>query len=638
MVKSLINESLEEQESIIHAITSSVRDAIVMINNEGNISFWNEASTEIFGFSKDEVIGKNLHELLVPKKFLNQHKQAFPLFRTSGEGSAIGKLLELIAIRKDGTEFPIELSLSSLRINNKWCAIGIIRDITDKKNVEDSLRKREEKYRKIFENVQDVFLQTDLEGNILEISPSIERYSSFTREELIGRSAENLYANPVRRQDLLKELREKGEVFDFELLLKNKHNREIWASLSAHNYYDKNGKLQGIEGSLRDISERKRIEETITRERILLRTLIDNLPDAIYVKDAKGRKIVANQADLEIMGVATEAEIIGKTDLEIFNHETGSQGYAEDMVILNKEKPILHFETSFTDSAGNHRWQLTTKVPLYDLHGKIIGLVGIGRNITERKKAELKVEKQAEELKQLNATKDKFFSIIAHDLINPFQAILGLSGLLIENYNEYDRQEIEEMLKDIESSSKRAYNLLENLLIWGRSQTNLIKFQPENIDLKEIVEDNLALVKSQSTKKHLHVHSVINTPCFAFADKNMIDTVIRNLITNAIKFTPQYGEIVISARKEDKNIEVSVKDTGVGMSVKQRDNIFRIDSKLNTPGTENETGSGLGLILCKDFVEKNGGMILVESEEGKGSTFRFTLPMMDQHHYGTGIQ
>jgi len=509
MVKSLIKESLEEQENILHAITASVRDAIIMINNDGNISFWNEASSGIFGFSRDEAIGKNLHELIVPKKFLNQHKQAFPLFQLSGAGTAIGKILELLAIRKDGTEFPIELSLSSLRIDNKWCAIGIVRDITDKKNAENTLKKREEKYRKIFENVQDVFLQTDLEGKIVEISPSIERYSFYSREELIGKSAEKIYANPARRQELIKELSEKGEVFDFELILKSKKKREIWASLSAHKYYDQNGKLLGIEGSLRDISKRK--------------------------------------------------------------------------------------------------------------------------------KAEFKVEKQAEELKQLNATKDKFFSIIAHDLINPFQAILGLSSLLIENYNEYGQQEIEEMLNDIESSSKRAYALLENLLIWGRSQTNLIKFQPENIDLKEIVADNLALIKSQSNKKHLHVRSEINTPCFAFADKNMIDTVIRNLITNATKFTPQYGEIVISARKQDKKIEVSVKDTGVGMSARQRDNIFRIDSKMNTPGTENETGSGLGLILCKDFVEKNGGKILVESEEGKGSTFRFTLPLRDQNHYGTGI-
>jgi len=170
----------------------------------------------------------------------------------------------------------------------------------------------------------------------------------------------------------------------------------------------------------------------------------------------------------------------------------------------------------------------------------------------------------------------------------------------------------------------QAYILLENLLIWGRSQTHLIKFQPEKIDLQGILDDNISLIKGQSNKKNLQVLSEINAPCLVFADKNMIDTVIRNLMTNATKFTPQNGKIVISTRSYDKYVEVSVRDTGVGIPGEQLDNIFRIDSKTNTLGTEKETGSGLGLILCKEFVENNGGKIWVESKVGMGSIFRFT--------------
>lgn len=615
-----------EPEIILKTITSSVRDAIIMIDNQGNIIFWNEASTRIFGYSRDEVHGKNLHMLLIPERYKPQHRKAFPEFQKTGEGSAVGQTLELSAVRKGGEEFLIELSLTAVNVSGEWRAIGIIRDITQRKKAEQLLAENEEKYRKIFESVQDVYYQVDLEGNIVEISPSVERYSSYSREELIGTPISNFYADPEQRKNLLRQMQEQGEVIDYEVLLVSKDNRKIWTSVNAHFHRDKKGKVIGIEGSLRDINNRKEAEELIKREQILLRTLIDNLPDAIYVKDLEGRKVVANRTDLELMGFDHEEEVIGKTDLELFPGGTGVQGYEEDQQILQQQKATLNFESEFTDNRGIRHWHRTTKVPLKDEEGNLMGLVGIGRDIAERKRYIQKLEQQAEALQELNATKDKFFSIIAHDLKNPFNAIIGISDLLIEDMEEMTRPEIMEMLQAIENSSRRAYALLENLLIWSQSQTGRLSFVPVRYDLQESIRKTIDLVEGQAAKKKITLAFDPGQSVMVSADQYMIETVIRNLLTNAIKFTPQGGIVSVLAREVDGEVEVSVRDTGVGIPPEKLPQIFSKESKTKTPGTDNESGTGLGLILCKDFVERHGGTIRVESQVGKGSTFRFTIP------------
>lgn len=538
----------------------------------------------------------------------------------------MGQTLELSAVRKGGEEFFIELSLTAVNVSGEWRAIGIIRDITQRKKAEKLLAENEEKYRKIFENVQDVYYMTDLEGRIVEISPSIERYSFYTREELLGTPISNFYANPEQRNDLLKKMQEQGEVIDFEVLLINKKKRTIWTSVNAHFHRDKDGNVIGVEGSLRDISNRKEAEELIKHEQILLRTLIDNLPDAIYVKDLEGRKVVANRTDLDLMGFDSEEEVIGKTDLELFPGETGSQGYQEDQQILRKEKPILNFESEFTDNRGVRHWHMTTKVPLKDEAGNLMGLVGIGRDIAERKHYIEKLEKQAIALQELNATKDKFFSIIAHDLKNPFNAILGMTGLILDHLEGMTQSEIREMLETIEQSSQRAYALLENLLIWSQSQTGRISFHPQEFNLHQNVLSTIELVEAQADKKKITIAFSPEPSMMVFADQYMIETVIRNLLTNAIKFTPQEGVVSILIRKQRDHVEVSIRDTGIGIPPEKLPQIFSKESKTKTPGTDNETGTGLGLILCKDFIERHGGTIRVESNPGKGSTFSFAIP------------
>jgi len=229
-------------------------------------------------------------------------------------------------------------------------------------------------------------------------------------------------------------------------------------------------------------------------------------------------------------------------------------------------------------------------------------------------------------LQELNSTKDKFFSIIAHDLKNPFQGIMGFSELLQIEYDEIDDQTRKYYITTIQQSAKTVFELLENLLNWAKSQTNQLKVEKTEIDLKEIVKENILLLAEISSKKSITIKATHNSQRKAFADIQMISTVIRNLLSNAIKFTHKDGLIELITTDIDDVIQIDITDNGVGMSVEDISMLFRVDAQLAGKGTEGETGSGLGLMLCKEFVEKNGGKIWVNSIQAKGSTFSFTVP------------
>lgn len=234
------------------------------------------------------------------------------------------------------------------------------------------------------------------------------------------------------------------------------------------------------------------------------------------------------------------------------------------------------------------------------------------------------IEQQRDKYQKLNSTKDKFFSIVAHDLRSPYNSLMNLTRQLLENIDQYSREQIKGFVQGINQSSKEAYNLLENLLHWARSQTNRIEISPQNIDVTEIIVDNIALLKNSAANKQISVENDIQAR-YIYADYNTINTVVRNLISNAIKFTPAEGSILVSSIRKNGRVKISVSDTGVGISEENQKKLFRIDTTHTTLGTMHEKGTGLGLILCKEFVEKNKGRIYVESKKGEGSIFSIEL-------------
>jgi len=236
-------------------------------------------------------------------------------------------------------------------------------------------------------------------------------------------------------------------------------------------------------------------------------------------------------------------------------------------------------------------------------------------------------EKQDLKIKKLLNDKNLFFSIIAHDLKGPLGSSVALSEILAEEIDAYSREEIREITGMLHESNKNIYKLLENLLDWSRVQTGMIEYSPKKVVLNTLIEENIALNRNTALNKNIDLKFESTEIMEVKLDKYMIDTVLRNLLTNAIKFTDQQGEISITIKKRNQKAEVSITDNGIGIPDNIKEKLFKINAKVIQKGTENESGNGLGLLLCSEFIKKHQGEIWAESEFGKGSTFKFILPL-----------
>ncbi|MBN1990148.1 MAG: PAS domain-containing protein [Bacteroidales bacterium] len=290
------------------------------------------------------------------------------------------------------------------------------------------------------------------------------------------------------------------------------------------------------------------------------------------------------------------------------------------------QKKSVTYESFNTLSDGSSVWVQTTLTPIFDEDGTVSKLVAIESDITERKFAEFEIEKQRDELLVLNSTKDKFFRIIGHDLRNPFNNIMGFTELIIERISQGDTEKALFFANLLSQTTTSAYELLENLLTWSRSQSGVIDFNPEKVSVKRVLDYNVQLLSGAAQIKGIELVLELHSDLHVTADSNMLLTVVRNLVTNAIKFSSVGDSITLTAIEQGKRVVVSIADTGVGIPKSKIDKIFRVDGNVKSKGTANEPGTGLGLILCREFVQKNGGTIWVDSQEGKGSTFSFSLP------------
>lgn len=260
------------------------------------------------------------------------------------------------------------------------------------------------------------------------------------------------------------------------------------------------------------------------------------------------------------------------------------------------------------------------------LQRNVVTAFELRKSLKEIKLAKDALTKSEAQLREINATKDRFFSIIAHDLKNPLGSFKEITNYLAESYNDFSEADKIEFLNLMKDSSQNLYALLENLLEWSSSQRGSIQFDPTDLNLYLLSKDVVNLLKPTADKKKIAIQNDFNPSIMLYADSNMLNTVLRNLISNAIKFTPEQGTIKLNAAMEQEKCVISVSDSGLGMTAETIEKLFKIDSQLTTLGTNKEKGTGLGLILCKEFVEKHGGKIWVKSELGKGSTFYFTLP------------
>ena len=367
------------------------------------------------------------------------------------------------------------------------------------------------------------------------------------------------------------------------------------------------------------------INETLKQEREQFLSLLNSIPEPIFVTEKNTNIILfANNKINELVS----RNIIGERCYKVLQNKNGQCDFCNSQEAID-EKKTCYWE-HFNEKLNKHFYIIDRHITWLegeDAHFQL------SIDITKRKEFEnklkqtqLDLQNHRDQLLELIATKDKFFSIISHDLKNPFSSIMGLAEMLKEKAGNMDKETIIRFAGHISQASHNSYKLLQNLLEWSRSQMGKMNFELGNYNLKKLTEEVIELLYSQAKNKDISIELNSSTDLLIHADYNMLSTILRNLISNAIKFSPKGKSIVITASNRDSFTEIKVIDHGKGMSEKIRNNLFKISEKVTTPGTEDEKGTGLGLLLCKEFIDKHGGTIEVESEINKGSTFIVKLP------------
>jgi PAS domain S-box-containing protein len=389
------------------------------------------------------------------------------------------------------------------------------------------------------------------------------------------------------------------------------------------------GKVSGDKAycllTLVDITKKKQTEEGLQTMAIRYRRLFESAKDGLLIMDADSCQIVdVNPFLLAMLGSSSD-ELIGQKlwDFEVFKNNS----LIKDAFLELQVNGYVRLDDIALETREGKRIDVEIVSNVFMVENKKMIQCDI-RDITERKKNELYLKETVARLREVNNNKDKFFSIISHDLRRPFSCIIGYSNLLAEYVQEKQYDKIEEYANVIQNSSWRAMDLLLNLVEWSQSQMGRIAFNPANIDLHSFIREGVELSKDFARQKSITVSWELPGTITLFADRSMLNVVFRNLISNAIKFTQPGGKVSISAQLRSEDILISVTDNGVGIDNSVINKLFRSEERHSTIGTQKEMGSGLGLLLCKEFIEKHGGKIWVESMLGVGSTFFFTIPRM----------
>jgi len=422
----------------------------------------------------------------------------------------------------------------------------------------------------------------------------------------------------------------KGEIVtNEEFLFRHASGKEIFVEANAFPIFDETQNIIAVVVTFHDISERKKTEQALKESEEKFRTLISNINGAVYrcgVFDP-WEIIYFSGTIYEITGYSPEEFITNKIIYGELIHPDDREKVAIDVEYAIQNHKEYELEYRIKNKNGNWHWIFERGKAVYNQQGKALYLDGVNLDITEKKQAELQLQKFANELKQMNVDKDRFLTILAHDLKSPFNSLLGFSDLLLENLHKYDIDKIEKQLKIISQTTHKTYNLLEDLLLWSKSQAGKLIIEPQIIVFNEICTEIINNLKHQADAKEISINCFEPEKAVLTADLNMFKTILRNLISNAIKFTNKNGQINIYIEKNHKNVTITVSDNGIGIEKDNLPKLWDFTQPISTIGTADEKGTGFGLLLCKEFVEKHSGTIWVESELGKGSDFKFTMPL-----------
>lgn len=475
----------------------------------------------------------------------------------------------------------------------------------------------------LLDNLPVGILLIDPEGNIKKSNIHALGMLCCSKQEIYSYSIHNFLEKAAENnlKHLINDLIAKSLDINLETKITCREGKSFWAKIQGK--LIKEADKLSILISIVDFTQNKIKEELLKESEARFQNLANNAPVMIWIADIDGLFSFVNKFWLNFTGSEIGDEL-GMNWLRNV-HQDDMDSLIRDYYSCFESRKIFSKEIRLKNHNNEFHWILLRGIPRMTPEGSFVGFIGTGTDITEQKENHERVIFLNKELSESIKTRDKFFSIIAHDIRSPLSGLIGITEILEEDFHEMNDREMLDMLTEANKSARSLFNLTENLLEWSRIQTGRIKFEPVKIYLRSLFHD-LSLLYQQNLKyKNITLIYPTNTSILINADDRMTYTVIRNLISNAIKFTPQGGTITIDVAEENDFVKIFFRDTGVGMDENEMSKLFKVDSGFSLPGTENERGTGLGLVLCKDLVERQGGKIGVESVKGKGTVFYFTL-------------
>lgn len=537
------------------------------------------------------------------RKTANTFKHEFNIFYKQIESGILGKL------NKQNFQI-IEFNNLSLKIDQL---------LTDHLSNINALRESEKKFRILVEHAPLNIMGINNQGLIQIWNKQCEKFFKISQKEILNQTIqiESIFdktqVDQVKRNLYI----DNPEFRLFPIKLKNgKYAYQHWASFRISE------NLLIWVGN--DVTELKNTEKELIKNKNFLDILLESIPNPIFYKNTKDIYLGGNSAFFNLIGKNSK-KVIGKEIYDLYPEYLAKIYHKKDLEVF--EGKFQQYDFEFKNNTNEKKNFTCYKAPFRNQDNKIEGLIGIMLDITDRIQFENELKKKQTELKDLNTSKDRFFSIIAHDLINPFNVMLNSGEMLAESVNEKNWEDAKDMINLLNPAINNAYDLLLNLLEWARTQMGSIKFQPQKIKICSDLEISINLMNSMAKAKNINLIYKITESPEIYLDTNMFRTIIRNLISNAIKFTPEGGQIKVYTNYNNKYLQVCISDNGIGMDKITKDNLFNINKNISKKGTNDESGTGIGLLLVNDFVKKHNGKITINSEKGIGTNISIWFPV-----------
>ena len=615
---------MSNYNQLIQALDYSA-SIIVMTDRAGTIQYVNHTFEKKYGYTKEEAIGLNPKVLKT-----NYHSKDFyiELWNTILSGKTWQGVFRNKA--KDG-RLLWENAIINPIISDTGKITGFIaikEDITDHKRTIEELEASNKRYLSLVEDAPAMICRFNKDGILTDANMQYINTFFPDTNDIAGLSFYHHLPKEDKKtiKKLINELSIDSPIQEYENRIIFNNNSVRWYRNVCRAIFNSNNEVIEYQVVSMDFTRLKETEDALITQQNKLNAIINNKLVGIVVNDISGRGKMVNNQFVKMMGY--------KTEYDLYNchyHEYTHPDYFDETenklnALISGKIDYFHITIKYIRKNGTEFWGDLFVSPIKSETGEIVEIVGMITDNTARKEMELQMQKNEKELKHLNKTKDKLFSIIAHDIKNPFSVILGFSNLLNSNFERYSKEEIKDFIGKILLASESVYKLLDDLLVWAKSQMGQLKVIPERIVINDVINGVYKHFHVIANQKKINLINNLSDEFIVIADFEMIRFIFRNLIHNAIKFTPKNGQIICRGRVENNNCVIEIEDSGIGIRKDKLSTLFDMSDIMETKGTNEEKGTGLGLYLAREMTLKNSGAISVTSVVGKGTIFSISLP------------